>query len=117
MSDAFGALYINGVQTGLPSGGPQGIGPFAVPASGVQDTNAWTVNTATTVPVPPLAAGVLLVPPVGGSVAWSFKTISGDTGTHLDKALPTFINFDSSNMPANIYLTSAGSVVVVVQFL
>jgi hypothetical protein len=117
MSDTFGALYISGQQTGLPSGGQQGIGPFAIPASGVQDTQTVIVNTTATIPVPSGAQGVLLVPPVAGDVAWSFRTINGDTGTYLNQSLPSFIDFDPDNYPSNIHLNSASSVAITVQFI
>jgi len=121
---SLNSLVITGQQSGLPGGGVQGIGPFSVACSGVQDTQEWVVNTSATVPVPTIAAGyaanaagVLLIPPSGGSVAWSFKTTVGDTGIHGDQTTPTFLNFDAANQPANIYLTSASSVIIVVQFI
>ena len=114
---SLNSLVITGQQSGLPGGGVQGIGPFSVACSGVQDTNSWTVNTSATVPVPTTAAGALLIPPAGGTVAWSFKTTVGDTGIHGDQTTPTFLNFDAANQPANIYLTSASSVIIVVQFI
>lgn len=116
MSDTFGAVYVSGQQIALPGGGQQGVGPFAIPASGVQDTQTVTVNTASTIAVPAGCQGVILVPPVGGSVAWRFKTVSGDTGTYLSQSLPTVITLDPNNLPSDIYLTSASSIAVVLQF-
>lgn len=119
MSDTFGALYISGIQTGLPGGGVQGIGPFAIPCSGDQYTQTWVVDTTATVPVPTVTIpkGVLLVPPTGGTVAWGFKTYSSDIGTQLSVGYPTFIDFDTANPPTNLYLFSSGSVPIVVQFI
>ncbi len=114
MSDTFGALYMMGQQNNLPGGGTQGIGPYAIAASGVQDSNTWVVDTAETVPVPAGAAGALIIPVSGTDIR--YKTVSGDTGTYQG-AQPTFLCFDSAHVPSNIYLTSAGSVTVVVQFI
>lgn len=116
MSDTFGAVYIQGIQIALPGGGNQNIGPFAIPASGVQDTQTVTVDTTATIAVPSTAQGVVLIPPSGGTVGWAFRTVSGDTGTHLSKSLPSVITFDPTNEPSNIYLASVGSVEIVAQF-
>ena len=118
MSDTFGAVYVSGQQQALAGGGIQGIGPFAIPCSGVQDTRTIVVDTTATVGVPTdiVPNGVVLVPPVGGTVAWTFRTVNGDTGTHLNQALPSVIAFDPNNIPANIYLGSASSVTIVVQY-
>lgn len=124
MSDTFGALYIQGQQLNLPGGGPQAIGPFALPASGVQSiVTVNLVDNTVTVPVPTTAAGypynatgVLLVPQ-GITIEFQYKTVSGDTGIHGSPAYPSFLAFDLNNMPSNIYLTSTGTVSVVLQFL
>ena len=116
MSNTYGAVYVSGQQNALPGGGNQGIGPFAIPASGVQDTQSITVNTSATVAVPAGGQGLVLVPPSGGMVAWRFKTQSSDTGTYMSKTLPSVITLDPNNYPSNIYLASASSVVIVVQF-
>ena len=80
MSDTFGALYIQGQQNDLPGQGDQAIGPFAIPCSGVQYTNPVAISADTrTVPLPSGAQGVLLIPPAAGTVAWSYKTVSGGT--------------------------------------
>jgi hypothetical protein len=119
MSDTFGALYINGIQQGLPGGGIQGIGPFAIPCSGNQDTNIYGVNTSITITVPSVYVpqGVLIIPPTGGTVAFRFKTVSADSGVYLNPSLPSFINFDPSNLPVDVYLVSASSVDIGVQFI
>ena len=121
---SLNSLVITGQQSSLPGGGVQGIGPFSIACSGVQDSQEWVVNTTATIPVPTIAAGyaanaagVLLIPPAGGSVAWRYKTVSGDTGTYGNQTTPTFLNFDFNNMPTNVYLTSASSVIITVQFV
>lgn len=119
MSDTFGAVYLSGQQMALPGGGVQGIGPFAIPASGVQDTNTWNISTSPiSVGVPNGAQGVLLIPPVGGVTAWLFKTVSADTGTFLSPSLPSFVCFDLNNIPAHIFmLTGAGTTTITAQFV
>ena len=114
----YGSLYITGSQFGTPSGSSlTAIGPFAVAASGVADVQTVTVNTSASISVPSLAAGAILIPPAAGTVAWSYKTTSGDTGIHGNQSLPTFLNFDSANQPTTLYFTSASSVAITVQFL
>jgi hypothetical protein len=119
MSLTFGALYMNGIQQALPGEGIQGIGPFAVPCSGVQDTQTVTVNTSSTIAIPATAQGVIITPPAGSTVHLTQKTNSGDTGTRINPGGPTFLNFDLVNtaVPSNLYLVSASSVAVVVQFI
>jgi hypothetical protein len=117
MSLTFGALYLNGIQQALPGQGIQGIGPFAIPCSGKQDTVTVTVNTTVTQPVPAASAGVIIVPPTGSTVALTMKTVSGDTGMRINPGLPTFYDFDSAAVPSNLYLVSASSVAVVLQFI
>jgi hypothetical protein len=116
---SYGSFYINGLQTGTPSGGQQSLGPFAIAFGDVIDTQTWTVNTSSTIPVPATALGVWIVPPTGSTVALSMKTVSGDTGIYIDPGQPTFINFDvtTPHLPSNLYLVSASSVAVVVQFV
>ncbi len=92
------------------------MGPFAIPAAGVQSTRDITVNTTASVGVPVGAQGVVLVPPVPGTVAWQFRTVNEDTGTYLSKSLPSVITFDPGSEPGNVYLTSADSVVITCQF-
>ena len=116
VSDTFGAVYVSGMQNGLPGGGVQGIGPFAIPCSGVQNTRDIPVNTTATVGVPVGAQGVVLVPPATGTVAWQFRTVNGDTGTFLSRSLPSVITFDPGSEPGNVYLNSASSVVITCQF-
>lgn len=118
MSDTFGAMYISGQQVDLPGQGDQVIGPFAIPCSGVQYTNPVALSAGTkTIPTIANAQGVLLIPPAAGTVAWSYKTIVSDTGTFGSQTLPTFLDFDPANYPSNLYLTSAGTVTIVVQFI
>lgn len=127
MSDTFGALYFQGQQLNLPGGGPQSIGPFAIPASGIQEivTVKLADSTVTTV-VPTTAAGyaynaqgLVLIPPVGGTVAWVYSAymVPSDSGLSGSPQYPTVLTFDPANMPTNIYLFSSGTVSIVLQFL
>lgn len=121
MSNTYGALYIQGQQTNLQGGGPQGIGAFAVPASGVQDT--ITVNclastlTTTVIPTNITPTGVLVIPPTSGIASILFKTVLADTGTYLNPQYPSFVAFDPAHLPTNVYLTCGAANVVVLQFI
>lgn len=117
MSLTNGALYLSGIQQALPGAGIQGIGPFAIPCSGKQDTVTVTVNTTSTIAVPLASAGALIIPPTGSTVALTMKTVNGDTGMRINPGLPTFYDFDSAAVPSNLFLVSASSVAVVVQFI
>ncbi len=120
MSDTFGAIYIQGQQIGLPGGGSQSIGPYGLPASGVQETvpvNLVNDTVATTVPTSVKPIGVLIVPPVGGAVAFSYKTVSGDTGIYANPQYPSWLAFDPAYVPTTLYLVSAGTVSVILQFI
>ncbi len=54
-----------------------------------------------------------------GTIALQFKTVNSDTGTYVSPHSPTYVGFDdiTPNIPANLYLVSAASVPVVVQFV
>lgn len=117
MSDTFGALYMQGNQIGLPGGGIMGIGPFAVPCSGVLDNKLYGVNTTVTVPVATGAAGAIIIPPASGTVSFSYKTVPGDTGIYASPSQPSFLAFDPAHIPSSIYLVSASSVDITVQFI
>lgn len=116
-------MYIQGLQINLP--GQQSVGPYSIPASGTQQVvQAVLVASTVTVTVPTVAAGypesatgALIIPPTGGTVAWSYKTTSGDTGIHGSPLYPSVLSFDPANMPTTLYLVSTGTVTLTVQFL
>lgn len=124
MSDTFGALYIQGQQLNLPGGGPQSVGPFALPASGVQSIVTVPVaNDSNDVAVPTLAAGyaydatgVVIIPPTGGTVPVQIALVINQY-FYINPEYPSFIAFDPNNMPSNLYVKSTGTVAVVAQFL
>lgn len=117
---SFGSFYISGLQTGIPSGGQQSLGPFTIAFSDTADTQTLICNTTLTVPVPPSALGVWIIPPlVTGTFSLSVRTVPGDSGIYIAPDGPTYINFDAitPNIPANLYFNSGGSVPVTVQFV
>lgn len=117
MSASNGFYSIQGIQTGTGVGRVP-LGPFNVPFGDVTEVLTETVNTAVTIPVPPGAQGVSISPPPGNTTpSLKVKTVSGDSGTFIGPGTPSVIQFDPANLPANIYLVSSGSVVVVVQFI
>ncbi|MGA9527150.1 MAG: hypothetical protein WBS24_03430 [Terriglobales bacterium] len=116
MSNGF--FSIQGQQTGTAQGSRVPLGPFNVPFGDVTDIQTVTVNTTATIAVPAGALGVAITPPIGNTTpSLKFKTVSGDQGTFIGPGQPTVIEFDPANLPADVYLVSGGSVVVVVQFL
>ena len=121
MSNTFGALYIQGQQTNLPGGGIQGIGQFAVPASGTQDTPTCQCTAASTftlaLPTSIAPVGALVIPPSTASGTIKIKTVSGDSGIFVSPSYPTWICFDPSNLPTNLYITCSVSQAIVVQFI
>lgn len=122
VSDTFGALYIQGIQIALAGGGIQGIGPFAIPCSGVQDTQTRNITTAvTTVAVPTapaLPSGVVIIPPIGGVTDTNliYKNVIGDSGINLSPFYPTMISFDPADVPNNmLFATASGSILITIQ--
>ena len=125
MSDTYGALYIQGQQINLP-GGSQGIGQFAIPASGLQGTYAvylsGTTPVATPVPEPggTLPIGVLVIPPAGGTAGIRIR-FNGNTIANLpiNPQYPSWFAMDPGDIWTNVYLTSTSgtAVTVILQFV
>ena len=125
MSDTYGALYIQGQQINLPGGGGnQGIGQYAIPASGIQYTVTLLVPDSSgssiplsLLPIPP--TGVLIIPPVAGTVPFTFRTVFGDTGIDLSPAYPSWVAFNPADHPAYVYFVAATghTVDLTVQFI
>lgn len=114
---SYGFFSIQGQQINTQQGGRQPLGSFTVPFGSVVDVQTITVDTTATIPVPAGALGVAIIPPAGNTTpSLKFKTVSGDSGTFIAPGVPSVIEFDPDNLPANIYLMSGGSVSVVVQF-
>ena len=119
MSNTFGALYIQGQQINLPGGGIQGIGQFAIPCSGVQQTLSQPLTSSNvSVTVPTGAAGMLIIPPADNVQPVFIAPINTATGLVLSGEFPSFLAFDFSDPPISFYMKSEGSnFTVTIQFI
>lgn len=113
---AFGAFYINGLQTGIPGGNQTSLGPFAVPFTGCQDVFQQVLSVGAntvTVPTATVPGGLWIIPPNGSTV-----TLQLPGGLYIDPQSETFVNFDNTtpHVPASIVITAGGTVTVVFQF-
>lgn len=119
MTASNGFYSVQGIQTGTPPGRVP-LGPFNVPFGDVTEILTETVNTSATIPVPAGAQGVAIIPPPGNttpSLEFSMVSLANAVGNFIGPGTPTVVQFDPAHLPANIYLVSGGSVVVVVQFI
>jgi hypothetical protein len=114
---SYGFFSIQGQQINTQQGSRQPLGSFTIPFGSVVDVQTVTVDGTTEIAVPAGALGVAIIPPAGNTTpTLKFKTVSGDSGVFIAPGVPSVIEFDPDNLPANIYLVSGGSVSVVVQF-
>lgn len=85
-------------------------GPFsAVGIIAPQVANLNLVSGNNSITVPASAAGCVVTPPASNAVALIYKTTSGDVGVNVPKATPSVFVFDSTNVPATIYLNAASN--------
>lgn len=66
-------------------------------------------GSATTIPVPTWALGVIIEPSSVATNNLLYAEHSGDTLRNISPLNPTVIAFDPNNLPANIYLESSGT--------
>jgi hypothetical protein len=124
---SFGAFYINGLQTGLPGGNQQSLGPFAIPFADVQAVYQEVLGSGANYITPPqpadlsgnMANGVWIIPPDGNTVTLLLQGAPTDTGFYINPQTPTYLPFDTvtPNYPAQIVLTASGAVTIVLQFV
>lgn len=108
---ANGSWQAIGLQTGLPNQGQNSLGPFTFTFSATENDTVQTLASGNnTITVPSTAAGVWIVPPVGGTVALEFA------GVRINPASPTFVNFDPAAVPASVVVNAAGTVAVGFRF-
>jgi len=67
-----------------------------------------------TITIPSTAAGVVIEPPAGGTVALKLKGAAGDTGVVLSKKAVTKLAFDTT--PPADFILNAGAAVTVVLY-
>ena len=107
-----------GLQTGLPAGNTQTLGPFAFQFSAVQSISSDALFTGQNgFSIFPGASGLWIFPPPGNAVTLLLQGDPSDVGTFINPLGPTYIGFDPVNYPTTMYLTVSGNVVVTFQYV
>lgn len=90
--------------------GNKSIGPFTITGGlGLSETFDVTLaNGDTTVTVPALSVGCVIVLPSGNTNVITVRTVSGDTGIQVARTGPVVILFDTAALPASVKINSAG---------
>lgn len=101
-----GSWRIYGSVTGLASGTRAVDVSITVGASGIDGTQAYTVNGFQAFTVPSGAAAVLIIPDSANAQTLTLKGVTGDTGIALSKTQPTVVALGTS---PSIGITTGGS--------
>lgn len=90
--------------------GTVSVGPITVTGTitpQVANANLTSGNNSFTVPTG--AVGCIITPPSSSAIVLKVKTTSGDTGVNIPQATPSIFLFDSSNVPATLYVNAANN--------
>lgn len=116
----FGSWTAVGLQTGLPAGNAQALGPFTFEFSGAQTIQPVLLTPGANgifFPETPPAAGLWIFPPLGNTATMLLQGDPADTGIYLNPQAPTFLNLDPANYPTNVFVTTTDTFTITVQYV
>jgi len=127
MTTPYGTFTVYGVQSGLPSSGPVGLGPFLIPFSDCQNVTNFIFPDAALAAfyIPgssedivngPIPNGLWIIP-VGGSATTLKLTLGGGTPFNISPINPTFLAFDPDNIETTFSLTAGAAMTVALQYV
>lgn len=103
-------LTLQGTATAPTGFGSLSVGPISfVGTIAPQVVNLNLVSGNNSVTVPTGAVGCVVTPPASSAIVIKYKTTSGDVGVNVPQATPSVFVFDSSNVPATVYLNAASN--------
>ncbi len=102
-----GALVVQGVQFGIPSG-EKDFGPYNIPMSSVDESLSIVAQAGDNiVGVPAGSNGCVIVPPAGGTETLLLKILANDAGVPLSGTQPTVWSWPAAAGPSTFIINSS----------